>query len=537
LALAASAACRESRGPARAARAKTEAGPQRAGAGLASDVEIVPTCGEAETGAPGAFGGVLKVLLNEEPPHLDPLDDPPRSTLEVVGGLVYEPLIECRAGTYNPALAERWEWNEDRTRLQLQLRSGVQWHDGEPLTAADVQASLEAALRRPLSVAAASLAEVKAVEAAGAGAVRLRVSSGGAGVLDALCDVPIVPAAASRGARRRNLREHPVGTGVFRLAGWERGRRIRLVRHTSAWRGASAAEELLFEVDSDPWRGLVRARSGQFDLASVPSQHFPDQVRRAALSPRVLLRRVREERTSFLAINHRHAPLSEQAVRRALSLLWNRAGLADELHQGLAEPIAVPFGEVPAPAFDPKLAARTLAEAGWQDENSDGVRERAGAPLRVGLLHAAAGGVVEIELRRFSSNLYRAGMRLEVSTVEPGVLLQRLRSGDFDLAALSWRGRAGEDPSPLFGGAGRFNYGGFRSARVESLLDQWRRAESPELRDRASRKLAAVLAEELPAIYLYRHDQVLLVRDRVRGLCSDGGRVDLRRAWLQDDPG
>jgi len=253
--------------------------------------------------AAGALGGTVKVLLTEEPPHLDPLDDPPESTLDVVSGLIYEPLLECRAGGHIPALAERWEWNEDRTRLQLQLRAGVTWHDGEPVTAADVEASLEAVLRRPSSVAAAALADVKAVEAAGAGGVRLRLGSPGAGVLDALCDVPIAPAAAIRGSKRRSLRERPIGTGPFRLAAWERGRLIRLVRNTAAWRGAAPAEELRFEIESDPWRGLVRARAGQFDLARVPARHYPDQVRRAALSPTVLLRRVREERTSFLAIN------------------------------------------------------------------------------------------------------------------------------------------------------------------------------------------------------------------------------------------
>jgi peptide/nickel transport system substrate-binding protein len=293
----------------------------------------------------------------------------------------------------------------------------------------------------------------------------------------------------------------------------------------------------VFELEPDRWRALVRARTGQVDLARVSAEHYPDQVRRAALAPEISVRRVREERTSFLAVNHRQLPLSDLAVRRALSLLWNRAGLADELHQGLAEPIAAPFGQVDAPAFDPKLAARTLTEAGWRDDNGDGMRERAGAPLQVALLHAGARGVAEIELRRFSANLYRSGIRLELVSLDPGALMQRLRSGDFDLAALSWNGRAGEDLTSLFGGSGRFNHGGFRSARVEALLDRWRRADTGELRDRATQQLASTLAEELPAIYLYRHDQVVLVHARVRGLCSDSGRLDLRRVWLAEDPG
>jgi ABC-type oligopeptide transport system substrate-binding subunit len=155
--------------------------------------------------------------------------------------------------------------------------------------------------------------------------------------------------------------------------------------------------------------------------------------------------------------------------------------------------------------------------------------------LQIGLLHAARGGPAEIELRRYSAALFRAGIRLELSAVEPGLLLQRVRSGDFDLAALGWRGRGGEDPTPLLGGNGRLDRAGGHSARIDSLLERWRRADPGAGREEVARQLAAAVAEELPAIFLYRHDQVLLVHRRVRGLCDEGGRLDLRRVWLQDE--
>ncbi len=535
IALLVSAGCRGKNRAPGTPRTKTDAGAPRAAGGLDGAPEVVPTCGPENSVAPSAAGGSLKLLLAEEPPHLDPLEDPSRATLQVVSDLIYEPLIECRGGRYRPALAERWEWNDDRTHLQVQLRPEVRWEDGQPLTAADVEASLRAVSRDRQSLAAAALAEVKAIEGSTAGTVRLRLASPSSGILDALCEMPIVPAAAGRGGRRKNLREHPIGTGPFRLASWEHGRRIRLVPSPSSWRGRAAVDELLFEIEPDARRGLHRARSGEIDVAEVATRHYPEQVRRAALAPTVSLRRLSEQRLSFLAINHRHSPLSELPVRRALDLLWNRAAGAEELHQGLAQPIADPLAIGPAASFDPKTAARLLGEAGWQDGNGDGVRERQGEVLQIGLLHAAAGGPAEVELRRYSASLFRAGIRLELSAVEPAVLWQRVRSGDFDLAALAWRGRAGEDPSPLLGGNGRFNQGGFRSARVDSLLQRWRQAEPGEGRDLVARELATAVAEEVPAIFLYRHDQVLLVHQRVQGLCSEGGRLDLRRVWLQDE--
>jgi peptide/nickel transport system substrate-binding protein len=524
----------------KAGKTRTDAvAEQRAGA-EGDAAQPLPVCRSGRAPAPRVFGGSVKILLEEEPPHLDPLDDPPQVTLEVVGGLIYEPLVECREGRVQAALAERWEWTADRSRLLLQLRSNVQWHDGTPLSIADVQASVDAFLRgrSRLSVAAAALRDVTGVEASPEGAVRLRVARPGVGVLHALCDVPIVPAALARSGRGKAaaLREHPVGTGPWRLAAWERGRQIRLARNPSAWRGPGAPEELLFEIERDPWRALLRARKGEVDLAAVTASHYPDQVRRAARAAQVDLWRVRGERYSFLAVNHQHAALADRPVREALSLLWNRAALGAEVHHGLAQPISAPLGTVAPAAFDPKLAAQRLGEAGWLDENGDGMRERGAVPLRVGLSHAGTGGgALEIELRRFSTNLQRAGVRLEVSQVEPGALLQKLRAGDFDLVPLTWRGRTGEDPAPLLGTgpAGLSGPGASRSPRIQALLEELRGAETDEVREGAVPRLALAIAEELPAIFLYRHDSVVLVRRRMRGLCSDSGRVDLRGAWLE----
>ena len=130
--------------------------------------------------------------------------------------------------------------------------------------------------------------------------------------------MPIVPAAFARSGRGKAgaLRERPVGTGPWQLSAWERGRQIRLTRNPFAWRGAAGPEEILFEIEVDPWRALVRARNGEVDLAPVPPAHYPDQVRRAARAAQVDLRRVPGERYSFLAVNHRSPALADLAVRR-----------------------------------------------------------------------------------------------------------------------------------------------------------------------------------------------------------------------------
>jgi ABC-type transport system substrate-binding protein len=110
--------------------------------------------------------------------------------------------------------------------------------------------------------------------------------------------------------------------------------------------------------------------------------------------------------------------------------------------------------------------------------------------------------------------------------------LARLKRGEFDLAPMMWDGRADEDPVPLFGATGAFNFGNYRSTALDGLLEALRRAPGPEARRPVLAQIAALLAADQAVIFLYRHDVPLLVSTRVHGLAAVGDRLDFRRVWL-----
>jgi peptide/nickel transport system substrate-binding protein len=94
------------------------------------------------------------------PTSLNPLlaDDAPARRL---AALLYSGLVGVAGDTLDavPALAERWEASPDGRRYTFQVRAGLTWHDGKPLTAGDVVATFRAlAAERGLSVRAATLA-------------------------------------------------------------------------------------------------------------------------------------------------------------------------------------------------------------------------------------------------------------------------------------------------------------------------------------------------------------------------------------------
>jgi peptide/nickel transport system substrate-binding protein len=231
-------------------------------------------------------------------------------------------------------------------------------------------------------------------------------------------------------------------------------------------------------------------------------------------------------------VNHRRELLADVRVRRALSLLWNRDRLAEEVHRGLVRPIAAPYGVLPPPAYDRAAAGRLLDEAAPRDSNGDGVRDRNGAPLRLTMLQVAGSRAAATEGKAFALDLRRAGVLLDQVTVDPLTFMARLKQGEFDLAPLVWEGRPDDDPRTLFGPQGELAFTGYRSEALQGLLDELRMADGPLGRAPVLQRIGEHLAAQQPVIFLYRHDVPALVSRRVHGLVGSGDRLDLRAVWL-----
>ncbi len=485
-------------------------------------------------------GGVLKVHLDVEPPHLNPLVDNNQMVSRVTEGLIYEPLIECDGQSVQPRLAEAWGFSPDGLRLSLRLRPDVVWHDGSPVTPLDVQASFEPLLRntsrQPLF--RNWLMDVEAVEIAPGRTVRFRLLRPSQQALYALCEIPILPAALERGTaiEKAQLARQPMGTGPFKFDVWDRGHRIKLVRNDAYAGPAPHLEQIWFEIEGDGARAITRTKRGQIDiLPQVLPVHFPDQLSPLALGRQVDVYRLTPLRFAFVAINTRKDPLSDTRFRWALSRLWQRDRLATELHRGLARPLGgPPVGDRPSTPFDREQAKLALDEAGYRDLNADGVRDKGASPVRLTFLHVAGSKLVAKEAHQFALELRRAGVLLDLVAVDQQTLLTRLKEGHFDLAPLLWEGSVDEDPRALFGPEGIFNYGGYQSPQLEALLAEWVQAPSIASRRDLAARIGDLLAAENPALFLYRFDTLALVNQRVRGLVAEGERFDFRNVWLSE---
>lgn len=323
-------------------------------------------------------------------------------------------------GEVVPALAERWERVDDLT-LRFHLERGVRFHDGTPLDAESVKASLERyadpATRFPGRSFIDTLERVDIVDAH---TVDVRTRTRDGLLLNRLAAwVHIVPKGYSA-----SMAEHPVGTGPFRFGSWQKGRSITLLRNEDyRLPGEPKVDRLVFRFIPAE-RQLEEFLAGKVDIW----MELPGTA--TQLAARAPHGRVIKKRSFYtLASNFRidEGPLKDLRVRRALNYAIDRRELIRYDLMGNGVPLAtfsMPGEEGHHPGlepfpYDPALAKRLLEEAG----HGEGLRLRA----FVKSTGARAARIIQAQWRK-------VGVDLEYEVKTEGDFLRDLRSSGVHLA-------------------------------------------------------------------------------------------------------
>lgn len=493
----------------------------------------------------------LRVLVDGEPRHLNPMVSPSVWTTRIVSDTVFETLIRYQPpaggagsgpGRYQPGLAQSWQISPGGREIRIELQPDVSFHDGHRMSSMDVQFSLDAA--RAAGTHAdhlrAQLADVAGVDLVTSHSVRIRLNRANGYILRVLAEVPILPARVYKD-HLRGKSGPVVGTGPYRFESWKDDV-IRLTRFPDYWGPAPAIEDLEFVYEPDAARALTAAKRGELDLvpALIP-EHYPEQATAPGLASDFGPLRLRPTRFRYLILDTREPPFDDVRVRAAVNLLIDRAGLIKNVYHGLARSVSGPVwpggpGDGPAPAapqYDPAEAARLLDAAGWRDVDGDGRRERDGSKLSASMLCLDDD---DPERDEIVAALRRSGFHIELRRGNAAVLLNRLRAGDFDLATLDWAGEVDQDLAPLVESGGDLNFGGFSDQRVDHILAGLRAVWEPASRAPLMADLAAALATAAPLVPIVAPDPYGLLNQRVKGAVVWNGWIALRDLRLDEPP-
>ena len=415
-----------------------------------------------------------------------------------------------------PDLAKEWTISDDGLTYTFELTPGVKWHDGTPMTPADVKFTMEEMIFQ-YHPRAGIFSVIESIETHGENTVIFTLNKPFGPFLNLLAyDFFVLPMHLYEDTDiRNNPHNHsPVGTGPFIFEEWSRGSHITLVRNPDYFQeGLPYLDRLIFRVIPDASSRVFALEAGEIHylaylaLPSSAVSEFSDNP------DIVITTKGFESLASILMLNlNLDIPeLQDVRVRRAIAMAIDRDYIVNHADYGLGIPANSPMAstswayepEVTEYHFNPEAAAALLDEAGFTP-GADGTRLtlRLSADANVEL-NRQAGEIVK-------ANLEEIGIRVDYEPVERGVMLDRVYvRRDFDMHIHGFS--TGSDPaidiarlyvSSNIRPVSFTNDAGYRNPIVDELFVKGEEASYPEQRAVYYREIQRILTDELPVIWL-----------------------------------
>jgi ABC-type transport system substrate-binding protein len=459
----------------------------------------------------------LTFLLESNPANLDPRFATDAQS-QRIDGLIFSSLLS-RDDQMNlhGDLAESWELPNPLTYI-FHLRPNIHFHDGRPLTSADVKSTFDFILNPTNhSPKRGAFRMVTSIEAPDPRTAIFRINAPYASFTTSLVRpaVGIVPADAGPDFAR-----HLIGSGPFRFVSQSQDDEVVLERNPDYFRDAPQISRLRFRIVPDAIVRALELRKGSADIEL--SSLSPDIIPVLAKQPTLAVTERPGTNLDYLAFNLDDPILSRREVRQALAYATDRETLVRYLLHGQAriasgvlspnhwayEPHVIQY-----PA-NPAGAEKLLDAAGFRRE-PNGTR-----------FHLTLKPSTEERARTLAAALqdqwHHVGVDLEIRPLEVATLFSDIAKGSFQITYLRWIG-ATNDPdffefafsSKRFPPDGA-NRGHYRNPRIDALTDQIRTEMDQEKRKALCSEVQQILAVDLPYLPLWFTD-VISVHRRTLG--------------------
>jgi peptide/nickel transport system substrate-binding protein len=336
-------------------------------------------------------------------------------------------------------------------------------------------------------------------------------------------------------------REINSGSGPYKVTEWVDGQRVVLAKKQNWWGEklagqypllAAYPDTIIFMPIEDQVAAIAAIKDESVDFANELDAKQYTELRNVDF-----VKKIYNFYTPptfiyyYTAMQNRNPKLSDKRVRRALAQTIDMDMVIKDLYDGLAERTLGPF--FPSQKYyDTTLkpiaqnlddARKLLADAGWKDSNGNGTVDKTidGALVELKLqYHYAAGSTFSENFGLlWKSNAQKIGVEIEPVAVEGKVLGDKLKNGEFELAA---RGAGSQpvpdDPKQLWhtdsAVPGGTNYSRFGNASSDALIDGIQNAPDEATRNKLYKDFQQLIYDEQPVVFLFSPQERMVIHQR-----------------------
>ena len=531
-------------------------------------VEVTPT----PTAIPQ--GGFLNLTSFADADMLSPLLSSDSASSEIEGYLFSSPFMtDPWTSETIPNMVESWDVTGENKTVTFYVREGMNWSDGEPITAQDYKFMFDALLAVD-DEGSAVLSEsprldmveyVETIELLDDYTLQVTYSEPNCTNFESLslAWLPSHVFLSDPDFKFADLADHEfnwnptVFSGPFMLTKWVPDDHVTLVRNPDYWKGAPYLDGIVWKVVANATVEKEMLKAGESDIAGIEPKYLTEmeQVEDLAIfkffrtaytyiglqqgDPTNPQSRINED-GSENAGHGAHPILSKKEVRQALVYATDRSSIINKVLMGQAAPLqshVLPIyswaynEELEPRTYDPEKASEMLRDAGWVLSNETGIREcqgcgtaADGAPMALTIMANADDETGQNVMALVQQQWGKLGMAVEIEAMEYPAFLDALVGQTFDVVVSGWRNMT-PDNEPLFFAkydvpGGGFNFCSFYRPDYEALELEAKTLEGCAYKDRGAiyKQIQEIFYDEQPYIWLYAPRSIMGISSRIGGV-------------------
>ncbi|MDD2207295.1 MAG: ABC transporter substrate-binding protein [Aminobacterium sp.] len=479
--------------------------------------------------ASSAQGQPLTIVSAWEASTIDP----------VVSGFVFtrmgclETLVTSdKKGGIEPRLATTWKVSEDGLIWVFELRKGVIFHDGTPLTGEVAAASLNRTLAK------GSLFKGTPIQSfSGEGMNVIVTTERPFSALPAYLVHYASAICAPSSFDKEGKVVKVVGTGFYRLTSFQEGKVIDFESFNDYWGDNASISHARYFAVPNPETRVLLAESGEGDIVvDIPA----DAALRLRENKNLTVISDPLPRVRLLTVNAKLPFFSSSRLRHALSYLIDREGIAKALLKNNKSGATQLFPTVSAwhnpkltPLnYDPEKGRKILKEEGWLPEGKQKILTKNGQPFVFEILTYSSRPDLPVIAEVIQQALRNEGIIVKIRVEKSGMVPEGNKNGTLESAFIARNFGFVADPIGTLtsdfgpekgrGGWGAINWNSttFDEA-VKTYIETFETERQVSLR----KTMTSILQEELPAIPIAWYDNHVTVNHRIQGVSLDPSEV------------
>jgi peptide/nickel transport system substrate-binding protein len=422
----------------------------------------------------------------------------------LISTTVFEGLVDMSVNIASiPSVAKSWKIAADWSYIDFDIKSGIKFHNGDPLTAEDVKFSFETHMRPELrqTLGFAYRSRIKNIEVLGPYKVRFNLKMPAPDLWKRLWwNGAIMPKKYREQVGDAGFADKPIGSGPFKWVDYKQDQFMTMEAVPNHHRKSPEFKTLKIVYVEDNSTRLAMLKAGEADIIALTGAHIP-QIKADPNLKLIQIKHTIGQTLGYadLPFPEEKSPFQDIRVREAASLAIDRKGICDKILFGGAEP----YGEVISPysmgwdpnvkpdPYNPERAKKLLAEAGYPNGFQT-------------ILNTTAGTRYWIEA--IAANLADVGIKAEIKIWETAAIVaaypgKKLRGF---IVRNSWydaEQNAGADLEDAYALEGPWAY--VTTKEISDTLKQTMRAKDDKEAAELGRKLSKIIRESRVNIHLW----------------------------------